>query len=94
MDIILIIVILLLAIAITAIAIAFLLYIKKSTFIPDKDKEFIDFTIEMYIQYAKDLDIHSPKQHEKIVEQLQKIRNKYLKKSEPKKGKNQNKSNT
>jgi len=82
MDIYLIIALLLLCVAIVVIAIAFLLYIKKSTFIPDKDKEFIDFTIEMYIQYAKDLDIHSPKQHEKIVEQLTKIRNKYFKQKE------------
>ena len=68
-----------LSIAITAIAIAFLLYIRKSTFISDKDKEFIEFTIDMYIQYAKDLDIHSPKQHKKIIEQLERIKNKYLK---------------
>lgn len=75
----LIIIIILLSVAIAAIAIAFLLYIRKSTFIPDKDKEFIDFTIDMYIQYAEDLDIHSPQQHKKIVEQLKRIKDKYLK---------------
>jgi multidrug efflux pump subunit AcrB len=82
MNIYLIIAVLLLSIAIVVIAIAFLIYIKKSTFIPDKDKEFIDFTIDMYIQYAKDLNIHSPRQHKKIVEQLQKIKDKYLKQNE------------
>ena len=85
MNIILIIVILLLAIAIVIISIAFLQYIRKSTFIPDKDKEFIDFTIDMYIQYAKDLNIHSPKQHEKIVERLEEIKDKHLKQSDQKK---------
>lgn len=74
----------LLSVAIVAIAIAFLLYMKKSTFISDKDKEFIDFTIDMYIQYAKDLDIHSPKQHQKIVEKLKDIKRKYLQISEKK----------
>lgn len=67
------------SVAIAALSISFYLYIRKSTFIPDKDKEFIEFTIDMYIQYAEDLDIHSPKQHKKIVEQLEKIKNKYFK---------------
>lgn len=57
-------------------------YQKKSVYIPDKDKEFVEFVIDMYIQYAKDLDIHSPEQHEKIVQQLEKIKNKYFKKNE------------
>lgn len=81
----LIIALLLLCIAIVIIGIVFLIYIKKSTFIPDKDKEFIDFTIDMYIQYAKELNIHSPKQHEKIVEKLKEIKHKYLKQNEQKK---------
>jgi hypothetical protein len=84
MNIFLIVIIMLLSVAIVAIAIAFLLYMKKSTFISDKDKEFIDFTIDMYIQYAKDLDIHSPKQHQKIVEKLKDIKRKYLQISEKK----------
>jgi hypothetical protein len=84
MNIYLVIAVLLLSIAIVVIAIAFLLYMKKSTFISDKDKEFIDFTIDMYIQYAKDLDIHSPKQHQKIVEKLKDIKRKYLQISEKK----------
>ena len=78
----LIIVIVLLCIAVVVLAIAHLLYLKKSTFIPDKDKEFIEFTIDMYIQYAKDLDIHSPQQHKKIVEQLERIKDKYFKTNE------------
>ena len=85
MNIFYIIIILLLAIAIVVIAIAFLLYIKKSTFIPDRDKEFIDFTIDMYIEYANELNIYSPKQHEKIVERLKEIKRKYLQQSDQKK---------
>jgi hypothetical protein len=43
-----------------------------------KDLQFLEFTVDMYIKYAKDLDIHSPDQHEYIVEQLELIRKKYL----------------
>jgi len=46
----------------------------------EKDKEFIEFVIDMYIEYAKDLEIHSEKEHEKIVKQLKKIKDKHLKK--------------
>lgn len=84
MNIILIIIILVLSIAVAALSIGFFLYSKKSTFIPDKDKEFIEFTIDMYIQYAEELNIHSPKQHKKIVEQLERIKNKYFKKENEK----------
>lgn len=78
MTFILIIIILLLSVAIVTLTFVFLQYQKKSTFIPDKDKEFIEFTIDMYIQYAEDLDIHSPQQHKKIVTQLEKIKTKYF----------------
>lgn len=43
-----------------------------------KDLQFLEFTVDMYIKYAKDLDIHSPDQHEYIVQQLEVIRKKYL----------------
>ncbi len=46
--------------------------------IPDKDIQYLEFTVDMYIKYAKDLDIHSEEQHEYIVQELERIRNKYL----------------
>lgn len=52
--------------------------IKKSDFINDNDKEFIEFVIDMYIQYAEDLEIHSKAQHKKITEKLEKIKNKHF----------------
>lgn len=79
-----IIVITILSVSVLLLALALYFFVRKSTFIPDKDKEFIEFTIDMYIQYAEDLDIHSPKQHKKIVEQLERIKDKYLKKNERK----------
>ena len=46
--------------------------------IEKKDKEFIIFVIDMYIQYAKELDIHSEEQHDKMVEHLETIKKKYF----------------
>lgn len=55
-----------------------LLWTKKYKFFEKKDKEFIVFVIDMYIKYAKELDIHSEEQHEQIVKHLEKIKNKYF----------------
>jgi len=46
--------------------------------IPTKDLQFLEFTVDMYIKYAQELDIHSKEQHEYIVKQLERIREKYL----------------
>lgn len=46
--------------------------------IPDNDLKFIDFTIDMYIKYSKDLDIHSGEQHEYIIKELERIRDQHL----------------
>ena len=55
-------------------------FIRRSTYITDKDKEFIVFAIDMYIQYAEDLNIQSKAQHKKITKQLENIKIKHLKK--------------
>jgi len=73
-----------LIIIILAIVILFLsstLYylMKKNTFISDKEKDFVVFAINMYIQYAHELKINSKEQHEKLVEELEKIKNKHFK---------------
>ena len=43
-----------------------------------KEKEFIEFAVNMYIKYAEDLDITSPEQHEYLVKELKKIKKRYL----------------
>lgn len=73
-----------LIIIILAIVILFLsstLYylMKKNTFISDKEKDFVVFVIDMYIKYADELKINSKEQHEKLVEELEKIKNKHFK---------------
>ncbi len=57
-----------------------LIFIKLRNFKPinKKDKEFIIFVIDMYIQYAKELNIHSEEQHDKMVEHLEFIKKKYF----------------
>lgn len=47
--------------------------------ISKKEKDFMLFTIDMYVDYAKDLNIHSEEQHEIIVNELKKIKDKYFK---------------
>ena len=77
-----IIVIIILSVSVLLLALALLYFVRKSDYIPDKDKEFIEFTIDMYVQYAEDLKINSPKQHKAIVEQLKRIKKKHFNGSE------------
>ena len=52
--------------------------IKKSVYLSDKEKEFIIFTMDIFIEYGEDLGIQSKEQHEKLVEELNKIKEKKL----------------
>lgn len=60
---------------------SFALYylLKKSIYLSNKEKEFIAFVIDIFEQYGDELGIQSKDQHKKIVEELEKIKNKYLK---------------
>ena len=58
------------------------LLLKKGTFIQDKEKEFIVFVIDIFIQYGDDLGIQSKEEHKKITAELNKIKDKYFKKNE------------
>lgn len=68
-----------LVIIILLLALALYLFAKKSIFISDKEKEFIIFVIDIFEQYGDDLGIQSKEQHKKLVEELEKIKNKYFK---------------
>jgi hypothetical protein len=72
-------IIIFLLIIIGVLSVAVLIIIKKATYLSQKDKDFIIFAIDMYIDYAVELDIHSEYQHELIVKQLKRIKEKYLK---------------
>jgi len=71
--------IILLVVIILFLALALYLFAKKGIFITDKEKEFIIFVIDIFEQYGDDLGIQSVEQHKKLVEELEKIKNKYFK---------------
>jgi len=73
------IIIAILAIAVLALSASLYFFIKKSTYMTDKEKDFLAFVIDMYTQYAEDLEIHSKAQHAKVAKQLEDIKNKHLK---------------
>jgi uncharacterized membrane protein YfhO len=70
----------LLIVIILLLSFALYYFAKKSTYISDKEKEFIIFVIDIFEQYGDDLGIQSKEQHKKLVEELEKIKNKYFKK--------------
>ncbi len=71
------IVVIVLAIVILLLALALYYLIKKTVYISDKEKEFIVFVIDIFMQYGDDLGIESKEQHKKLCEELEKIKNKY-----------------
>ncbi len=54
-------------------------FARKSIFISDKEKDFIIFVIDIFIEYGDDLGIQSKEQHKKLVQELEKIKKKHLK---------------
>ena len=68
-----------LAIVVFLLALALYGFLKRGTYISDKEKEFILFTIDIYIQYGSELGIQSIEQHKKLCEELEKIKNKHFK---------------
>ena len=69
----------LLALAVLFLSLAIYYFLKKGAFISDKEKEFIIFVIDIFEQYGDDLGIQSKEQHQKLVEELEKIKKKYFK---------------
>ena len=68
----------LLALAVLFLSLAIYYFLKKGVFISDKEKEFIVFVIDIFEQYGDDLGIQSKEQHKKLVDELEKIKNKYF----------------
>ena len=48
----------------------------KSTYISDKEKEFIFFTFQIFSEFGDDLGIQSKEQHKNLVDELNKIKTK------------------
>ena len=73
------IIILLLVVIVLSLSLALYRFSKKATYISDKEKEFIIFAISIFSDYGDDLGIQSKEQHKKLVDELEKIKNKHLK---------------
>jgi len=73
------IVIVLLVVIVFLLSMALYQFTKKSVYLSDKEKEFIIFVMDIFKEYGDDLGIQSKDQHEKLVEELEKIKKEKLK---------------
>jgi hypothetical protein len=69
----------LLASAVLVLSMALLLYIKKGTYLSEKEKEFIVFVMDIYKDYGDELGVQSKEQHKKLIDELEKIKVKHFK---------------
>jgi hypothetical protein len=51
---------------------------KNGVYLTKKEKEFLEFSVNMYIEYAEELEINDNEHHDKIVKNLEAIKNKHL----------------
>jgi len=74
--------ILLILLALTVLFLSLALYhfAKKSICLSKKEKEYIIFVIDIFEQYFDNDNVQSKEEHKKLVEELEKIKNKHLKK--------------
>jgi hypothetical protein len=70
------IIILFLTINILFLSLGLYFILKKNVYLSDKEKEFIKFAIDIYQQYFNDDVVESKEQHEILVKELEKIKNK------------------
>ena len=74
-----IVIILVLCLVVLLLSLALYSFIKANIYLSKKDKEFITFVIDMYIQYGDELKISSKEQEEVIIKNLNEIKKKILK---------------
>ncbi len=67
------------AIIIALLSFIVLYIMKKATYISDKEKEFVLFSIDMFIEHSHKFNITSKDQQEKLIKELEKIKDKYFK---------------
>jgi hypothetical protein len=65
-----------LVIIILLLSLSIFYFIKKNIYFSNKEKEFIIFVIDIFKNYGDDLGIQTKEQHEKLVNELEKIKNK------------------
>lgn len=72
-------IILLLILIILILSLGLLFFIKKSVYFSDKEKEYLLFIIDIFSNYGDELGIQTKEQHNLLVDELNKIKNKQLK---------------
>ncbi len=65
-----------LAIIILLLTMAVIWTIQKASYLSKKEKEMINFSIDMYVDYGEEIGITDEKQHPIIVDELTKIKKK------------------
>ncbi len=69
-------IILLLVVIISILSYSIMKIIKNTTYLSDKEKDMIKFSIDMYIDYGEEIGITDEKQHPIIIDELGKIKDK------------------
>jgi len=75
----LVIIIILLVVVVLLLSLTLFFLIKKSIYLSGREKKFIVFVIDIFKTYGEDLGVQSKDEHKKLVEELEKIKNKHLK---------------
>jgi hypothetical protein len=73
------IVVFILLLVVVLLSIALVTVIKRATYLSEKDKDFIVFVIDIYIDYAEELKLNTVEEHEIIVKQLERIKENRMK---------------
>lgn len=68
-------IILILSIVVLLLSISIFVIGKRATYLSRKDKDFISFVIDMYIDYGDEIGVSSVEEHETIVNELKRIKN-------------------
>jgi hypothetical protein len=68
----------LLTVIVLILALALYQFSRKGIFVSDKEREFIIFVINIFIDYGEDLGIQSKEEHKKLTEELEKIKIKHF----------------
>ncbi len=68
----------LLLIVVVFLSVTLFMVVKKASYLSRKQKDFIIFAIDMYIDYSEELEITSKSQHDVIVENLKEIKEKHI----------------
>lgn len=72
-------IIVVLLIVVLLLSVALVYITKNMTYFTDKEKDFVNFTIDIYADFGEELGVESIEEHNKLVEILRKIQDKHLK---------------